>query len=322
VDNDHYATFLSYGYNKRKQGVVYTSRGCPYRCDFCHVLFGKKFRQRSPESLFQEFSWLYDSYGIRDFYVVDDIFNLHKDRAIELFESLSSSHMGGKIKIYFVNGLRGDRVDREFVDAAVAAGAVWLAYAVETAAPRLQKEIQKHLDIPRVKRTIEYSAEKGVAVIYWGMLGIQTETIDEAQATVDLLTSLPGSVIPMLFSNTPYPGTDAWDKLKKRERDLGEQLKSQSFSTFYHDFVGLIRRDPAYYDVIKSWSDTVNDVESLRRATKTLMAIGHTSEDIECAYRLLYRRLDEKTVKELIAWSEKALNEEQPTAVLGTRSRL
>ncbi|MCP4411241.1 MAG: B12-binding domain-containing radical SAM protein [Gammaproteobacteria bacterium] len=307
IDNAKYATFLSYGYNKRRQGVLYTSRGCPYRCDFCHVLFGKKFRERSPESLYAEVAWLYNDYDIRDFYVVDDIFNLQKDRAVQFFNMLSDSHMGGNIRIYFVNGLRGDRVDKEFVDAAVAAGVVWLAYAVETASPRLQKEVAKHLNIEKVCKTIEYSASKDIAVIYWGMLGIQTETIEEAQATVDLLTSLPGSVIPMLFSNTPYPGTEAWEKLKKREQELGRDMKFQSFSTVYHDFLGLIHKDEHYIDVIKSWSEAVNAVDYMRNATKRLMQIGHTPDDIRCAYELLYRTLDDEKVQGLIDWSMEEL---------------
>ena len=99
------------------------------------------------------------------------------------------------------------------------------------------------------------------------------------------------------------------------KRELGEQLKAQSFSTFYHDFVGLIRKNPAYYDIIKSWSDAVNTKDSLGRATKTLLAIGHTAEDIKSAYGLLYRKLKSEDVEELIGLSEKRLQKEQAVRV-------
>ena len=142
IDMGRYEQMLSYGYNKRRQGVLYTSRGCPYHCDFCHVLFGKRFRQRSPESLMAEVTWLYERWEVRDFYIVDDIFNLQSERALTFFKMVSSSRMAGKVRFYFVNGLRGDRVDKAFIDAAVEAGAVWMAYAVETASPRLQKQMK------------------------------------------------------------------------------------------------------------------------------------------------------------------------------------
>ena len=309
VNMEEYSKQLSYGYNKRRQGVIYTSRGCPYRCDFCHVLFGKQFRERGPKSLMAEFLWLYDQWSVRDFYIVDDIFNLQKDRAIKFFEMVSSSHMKGNIRIYFVNGLRGDRVDEEFIDAAVKAGAVWLAYAVETASPRLQKQIQKNLNIEKVKHSIEYSYEKDVAVIYWGILGIDTETIEEAQATVDLLVAMPPSTIPMLFSLRPYPGTEAYNKLKAKEKELEGHMKFQYQNTGseYHSFVGLIKQDGRYYDVIKSWADNDQSLERMRQRTKSLIKIGHTDDDLKTAYQLLYRKLPAKTVSELIEWCRQDL---------------
>ena len=319
IDMDRYEQMLSYGYNKRRQGVLYTSRGCPYHCDFCHVLFGKRFRQRSPESLFAEVTWLYERWDVRDFYVVDDIFNLHNDRAISFFKMISSSAMAGKVRFYFVNGLRGDRVDKAFIDAAVEAGVVWMAYALESASPRLQKQMQKRLNIEKVKRTIEYSSTKDVAVIYWGMLGIDTETIEEAQATVDLLTSMPPSTIPMLFSLKPYPGTGAYEKLKRREAELSERMKFHfhDTGTEYHSFLGLLRRDPRYYEVLRSWADHVSSLERMRTATLTLMRIGHTDDDIRTSYTLLYRKLSVETIDELIAWCRSDLA--KPIAVTEAR---
>jgi anaerobic magnesium-protoporphyrin IX monomethyl ester cyclase len=304
IDMERYEQMLSYGYNKRRQGVLYTSRGCPYRCDFCHVLFGKRFRERSPQSLLDEVTWLYERWDVRDFYIVDDIFNLQNDRAITFFRMISSSFMSGKVRFYFVNGLRGDRVDPGFIDAAVEAGVVWMAYAVETASRRLQKQIQKNLDVEKVKRTIEYSSTKDIAVIYWGMLGIDTETIEEAKATVDLLTSMPPSTIPMLFSLKPYPGTGAYEKLKQRETELSDSMKFHFHDTGseYHSFLGLMRKNPRYYEVLRSWGDHVSSTERMRTATQNLMKIGHTDDDIQTSYSLLYRKLTPEMIDELIAW--------------------
>ena len=304
VDMERYSQMLSYGYNKRRQGVLYTSRGCPYRCDFCHVLFGKRFRERSPQSLLEEVTWLYERWDVRDFYIVDDIFNLQNDRAIDFFKMITASPMSGQVRFYFVNGLRGDRVDPAFIDAAVEAGVVWMAYAVETASPRLQKQIQKHLNVEKVRATIEYSYAKDIAVIYWGMLGIDTETIEEAQATVDLLNAMPPSTIPMLFSLKPYPGTEAYEKLKAKEADLSERMKFHfhDTGTEYHSFLGLLRRDPEYYGVLRSWGEHVSSMQRMRTCTQNLMKIGHTDDDIRTAYKLLYRKLSEAMVDELIAW--------------------
>jgi radical SAM superfamily enzyme YgiQ (UPF0313 family) len=294
VDEARYANYLTYGYNKRRQGVLYTSRGCPYDCTFCHDVFGKRYRCRSPENIHEEVQRLH-ARGIRDFYVVDDIFNIDKKRAMRFFKLMSSDRTLKGSKLYFVNGLRGDLVDPEFVDAAVEAGTVWLAYAVETASPRLQKVIRKNLELDRTKDAIEYSWSKGVVVNYWGLLGIEGETIEEAHQTIDFMRDLPPSVIPMLFSLKAYPGTEAYEASKSKG------VRTEDLDTDYHSFFGLIRKDKRYLEVLERWSEMVRDQARMEQVTRVLLDNGYAEEDILDSYGLLYRELTRDAVRELIA---------------------
>lgn len=295
IDMEKYSRFLSYGYNKRRQGVLYTSRGCPYHCNFCHNIFGKQFRARSPENIFSEIQYLFDL-GIRDFYFVDDNFNLNKKRAMKLFDLLAKSTTVRAVKLYFVNGLRGDLMDDDLIDAAVDAGTVWLSYALETASPRLQQVIVKNLNIEKVRRAIEYSAGKGVVVNYWGLLGIDSETIEEARETVEFMNSLPPSVIPMLFSLKPYPGTDAY----KSRKEKGESVTEDDLASEYHSFLGLVMKNRRYIDVLDLWKEAVESRSRLKHSTRVLMNNGFTDEDIYSSYRLLYRSFTEDQIYGLI----------------------
>ena len=65
----------------RRAIQIFTSRGCPYRCTYCHDLFGKKFRGRKPELVWDEIKFLHDTYGVREFMIEDDIFNMDLERA-------------------------------------------------------------------------------------------------------------------------------------------------------------------------------------------------------------------------------------------------
>jgi anaerobic magnesium-protoporphyrin IX monomethyl ester cyclase len=295
IDIEKYAQFLSYGYNKRRQGVLYTSRGCPYRCTFCHNVFGKEFRYRSPENIFSEIEHLYDM-DIRDFYIVDDNFNMNKKRALKLFDLLARSTSVRSVKLYFVNGLRGDLVDRDFVDAAVGAGTIWLSYAIETTSSRLQQVIGKNLNIEKVRNAIEYSASKGVVVNYWGLLGIESETIGEARETVEFMNDLPPSVIPMLFSLKPYPGTDAY----KARKEKGEDISDGELASEYHSFMGLLKKDRHYMDVLDLWKKSVDSIDRLRYSTRVLIDNGFTDEDIYTSYRLLYRSMSVDKIHTLV----------------------
>src|SRR5207302_8133324 len=64
--------------------VFYTSRGCPFKCTYCHDVFGKKFRARSAAKVVEEMELLIERYGVTDFQCYDDIFNFNKPRVLEI----------------------------------------------------------------------------------------------------------------------------------------------------------------------------------------------------------------------------------------------
>lgn len=294
INLDKYANCLSYGYNKRKQGVIASSRGCPYSCVYCHKLFGKRFRERSAKSIFEEINLLYKR-KIYDFYFIDDVFNLDKKRVIEFCHMISSSKIKGKIRLYFVNGLRGDLIDHETIDALVDAGTIWLAYAIETASPRLQKIICKNLDLEKVKDAIEYSAKKGVIVVYWGLFGHPQETIEEARHTLRFMNKLPPSIIPMLFSMKAYPGTKLYEELKN---------KPKNFETKYHQFFDLIHQNSKYLQIIKEWEKIINSKEKLIYTVKILIKNGYSPEEIKSTYSILYHTLSKEKLNKIIEKAE------------------
>lgn len=146
IDLDLYQRQLSYAYNHRRQGVLLTSRGCVYGCTFCFNHW-KQVRMRSADNVFQEIEELYRKHDIRDFYVVDDIFNVNLKRALALFDRIVAA--GLKLRIYFANGLRADIVTEEFVDRAIEAGAMWFTYAIESASEEIQKFVNKKVDLEK-----------------------------------------------------------------------------------------------------------------------------------------------------------------------------
>ena len=81
VDFDKYAkvrNFMSLLKGKR-YAPIFTSRGCPYLCTYCHDIFGKKFRWRSPENVAAEVALL-RGLGVDELQIVDDIFNMNPRR--------------------------------------------------------------------------------------------------------------------------------------------------------------------------------------------------------------------------------------------------
>lgn len=219
IDVKKYSGAFSYAYNKRRQGVIVGSRGCPFKCTYCHTIHGKVARVRSAKSLLTEMMLLFDNHGISDFYFIEDIFNIDQKRFNQFFEKIIEARGGGfRPRLYFVNGLRGDIISRSQIDLMVEAGTIWVLFAIESASPRLQKYLQKHLDLDKTLDAIEYSISKNIAVNYCSMYGLPTETEDEAMETLRFLSSISKpSVVPMHFELKYYQGSG----IVKQAREAG-----------------------------------------------------------------------------------------------------
>ena len=128
-------------------------------------------------------------------------------RALEVFDRLLAAQL--ELRLYFVNGLRADTVTEEFVDKAIAAGAIWFTYAVESASEEIQRLTRKGLNLAKAQRIIAYTQRKGVVVNITTMYGFPGETPEQAQLTLDWLGELPkASLLPYHFCLRFFPGCD------------------------------------------------------------------------------------------------------------------
>jgi len=185
-----------------------TSRACPYRCAYCHQLFGKKFRARSPEGVLAEVRALHDEHGVRELEIIDDCFNLDLARAKRIFDLIAGSGM--KLRISFPNGVRGDRVDEEFFRKARRAGVAAMSIAVETASPRIQRQIHKNLDLGKIEEGIAMARASGIMTLGFFMLGFPGETREELRMTVDFAVRSKLHAVNF-FAVTPFEGTELAD---------------------------------------------------------------------------------------------------------------
>ena len=291
IDLDRYEKQLSYAYNHRRQGVLLTGRGCVYHCTYCFSHW-KKMRLRSAENVFAELELLYTRHGIRDFYVVDDIFNVNIKRALRFFEMIREA--GLKPRFYFVNGLRADLATPEFVDRAIEAGAVWFTYAVESAAEEIQHLVEKRLDLDKAREIIDYTQRQGVAVNISTMYGFPTEDRAMAQRTLDWLGELPQpSLLPYHFCLRFFPGCE-----------INRQALEAGWSP---ERIGLTSRF-SYNDMAMSTptltKHEMNEIQieyhrrfgtsnppAVAAAVNTLRSIGYNDTDIVHMYSVLMRKM-------------------------------
>ena len=193
---------------RRKYVSMFSSRGCPFDCMYCHRVFGKKLRVHSAERIIEEIEYYQRQYGVKDVEFLDDIFNLDRKRLAAFCDLVG--RRGLNIKIAFPNALRGDILTEEEIDALKQAGMYYASFALESGSPRIQKLIRKNLNIPRFVENIERAAKRGVFTNGFAMLGFPTETEEEMQQTIDVAcNSLLHTV--SFFTVTPFPGTALYE---------------------------------------------------------------------------------------------------------------
>ena len=194
--------------SKKRVVQIMTTRGCPYRCAYCHNIFGKKIRYRSVENVVAELKMLKEKYRVQEVEIHDDIFNLDLKRAKEIFRHIIAEKL--KLKFSFPNGLRSDRMDEEFLDLLKEGGAYRLVFAIETGSPRIQKLIKKNVKLDVTQRNIELAYKRGFSLGGFFMLGFPTEVEEEAWQTINF--ALDSKLhTATFFILTPFPGTDIYD---------------------------------------------------------------------------------------------------------------
>jgi anaerobic magnesium-protoporphyrin IX monomethyl ester cyclase len=206
----------------KKYIPLFSSRGCPYGCIYCHRIFGNKLRTHSPDRIIEEIKFYMKKYGVNDFEVSDDIFNHDRKRLFETCELIGK--LDTKIKLSFPNGLRLDALRRDSMDALADAGMYDCACPLESGSPRLQKLIGKNLNIARYLENVQYLVSKRIFTFGFVIMGFPTETEEDLKQTLEVIC-MSKCHTATFFTLTPFPGTRVYDIIAKNHPEKIRQIK-------------------------------------------------------------------------------------------------
>jgi len=235
IDFDEYAKRMTMMTVKKggRYALLFTSRGCPYLCNYCHDVFSKNFKFQSAERVLKEIEYLYDNYGITEFQIVDDIFNLHKPRLKKIMHEVHR-RWPGKIYFCFPNGVRADIIDEDVLDDLLLGGTYAMAVAIETATPRLQTLIEKNLHIEKTREVIEAANKRGILTSGFFMLGFPTETKAELESTIQFALESE-LTLAHFFNVVPQPGTPLYPLAESENANtLKLTCSDDEEGLFYH----------------------------------------------------------------------------------------
>lgn len=209
--------------------TIMSSRACPYGCIYCHNIFGKKFRAREPEDFVEELVMLNKDYGVKEYHVIDDVFNLQRERTLRICELIKQRLPG--VALAFPNGLRTDLLDKEVLFALKQAGMYYFAAAIESGSPEMQKLVGKKLNIEKASAAIDEAGKMGIIVHGFFMMGFPGET--EAQLKMTINYAKRSSLNTAgFFAVTAYPKTKLYEMAKHRGVQIPDDFDQYNYH--YH----------------------------------------------------------------------------------------
>lgn len=198
--------------NKYPQWSIITSRGCPYNCIFCTVpkFWNGSYRFRSATNIYQELCELERSFGMKDFFILDETFSLNKNRTSQLMEMM----IKGKHDFHWACLTRVDCIDIELMRLFKEAGCVEISYGVESINQKTLDLLKKGITSLQIKSAIQLAKKNDIRVRCSFIFGLPGETYDDVLNTINFMLNTDIDEI-QIYPLIPYPGTLIYDNLKK-----------------------------------------------------------------------------------------------------------
>ena len=239
---------------------VVTTRGCPYKCNFCcqdalRELYrgkGKYVRTRRIEKVIEECVQLKNESGARAIYFRDDLFGLNKKWLYE-FLKLYKREVG----LEFMCLVRADIVcsDEQYASRLAEAGCRTVFWGIESGDEQMRNLVlNKQLANEQIIKAAGFLHRAGIKFLTFNIMGLPGETLANAQSTVELNIAI----------RTDYPWCSLYFPLP-RTRLTEYALDNGYLDPNYHATLS----QQTFYSSPSMRSPEIDRIENLQRFFQT-----------------------------------------------------
>lgn len=184
-----YKMLIDMGYSIEKKAVaVDVGRGCPFNCTYCSTkkFWNRYYRVKSPKLIVAEMLHLHHEFGVDTFSFEHDMFTMNRKTVKEVCKQITEL----PFQAFWGCSARLDCIDEELIDIMADAGLKSIYIGIETGSPRMQKIINKHLDLTRALPLIRYISSKGILTNVSFIYGFPEESPEDLSQTMELWLEL------------------------------------------------------------------------------------------------------------------------------------
>ena len=260
----------------RPHACIATSRGCPYRCNFCSVwkFYHKRCRYASAERVVRELETV-EPTAVS---FVDDNFLSHVPRAWKILDLIRQR----SIKKTYGMQARTDTISKhpDLIAAWKEVGLETILIGFEAATQAQLDAVSKGATVEQNERAMEILDEAGVHM--WGAFIVDPQFTREDFRTLKRYREEKGIIYPQFTVLTPLPGTDLYEQRKHdlvtHDYRLYDALHAVlptrlPREEFYRHFASLYR--PDNLDLAYEWISSGRiTMERARKAHEILAELG------------------------------------------------
>jgi len=219
-----------------------TSRGCPFSCAFCsnNVVFGRKYRFRSSESVVNEIELLINEYNAKGIYFREDLFTVNEKRVMALCDEIRK----GGLDFDWECESRVNTINEEMLTAMKGSGCKLIWFGVESGSQRILDDLNKQITLSQIREAYRLCQRVGIKAGASFMIGVPGETIDDVQNTIALAEELkPEFAWFNIF--TGYPTSPLYEYVKKNklyEKEINHGILIVKTNEFDRRKLGKIQR--------------------------------------------------------------------------------
>ncbi|MDZ7294029.1 MAG: B12-binding domain-containing radical SAM protein [candidate division KSB1 bacterium] len=212
--------------------TMLTSRGCPFKCIYCHVSakWGRP-RFHSPERVAEEVEVLVKRYGVEGIYIADDLFTANATRIKKIISGLDARGVLGRVR-FFVD-LRANLVTDHVMGLLRDMGVVKVSLGLESGSDRVLSYLKGgDVTVAQNRQAVAIANRHGIGCYCCFMLGAPHETRADIRLTQGLIKEILDAH-PQNFCQvsvtTPLPGTALWEYAVERGI-IGQEVDWSQFS--------------------------------------------------------------------------------------------
>jgi anaerobic magnesium-protoporphyrin IX monomethyl ester cyclase len=218
IPNAEYIAYWRKHWNDATTPLMST-RGCPFRCDFCHKsVFGDLFSARPVDSVVAEMREIAEL-GYDHIWMSDDLFTLNYKRTFELAQAIEAAHL----PLTWECLSRVTHVDQALFEQMRRAGCKRIFFGIESGDEGVLKQMKKGITPDQARKAVEACVAAGIKAAGFFMVGYLGETTESLIKSINFSSSLPLDYVSYTIAY-PLPGTGFYERVRER-RQHGEWHK-------------------------------------------------------------------------------------------------